>query len=274
MAEALKLREVQIGECGILKFIGDLCVKNKWNYALAYGTLLGAAREGKVIPWDDDVDIIMPREDYEKFRDYCLENANDISPFEIFDPRSTDGYPHNIVRISDSRTILEFDNEIDYGIGLFVDVYPFDEIGNDFQHAVKVLRKARRYASLCFLAGRKHYARDNTRSFVKQLIKLPAYAYAKHKGVSYFKRKIDKLVEQESKPGNLATCLSWAGGTKKEEIYNSSIFQTKPIDFEGLKLMAPADYDSVLRVTYGDNYLTPPPPAERFTHHTYQAYKK
>lgn len=270
----MSLRDVQIGECKVLRFIGDLCNRNGWRYSLAYGTLLGAVRHGGVIPWDDDVDIMMPRADYEKLRAFCLENKEALAPFEIFDPQFTEGYPHNIVRISDSRTVLEFDNEVDYGIGLFVDIYPFDELGNDFHRAVKVLGKARRYASLCFLAGRKRYGRDNTRSRLKQLVKLPAYAYAKLMGGRFFKNKINTLVDRERKPGTLSTCLSWAGATKKDEIFTTDVFETRLIEFEGSRHPIPVDYDSVLRASYGKNYLTPPPEADRYTHHTYKAYFK
>lgn len=82
------------------------------------------------IPWDDDVDIMMPRDDYQKLISYFKDNSEKLKPLELFSYYNNEKYPHMISRISDSRYILDVDNEADYGIGLFVDIYPMDGVGN------------------------------------------------------------------------------------------------------------------------------------------------
>ena len=154
----LSFREVQEASYSVLQHIDTICSDHSWTYFLAYGSLIGAYRDGGIIPWDDDIDIMMPRPDFDKFKAYFIEHSSELMPLKIFDHSVNKNYPHVIPRISDTRYKLVFENEKDYGIGAFVDIYPLDGVGNDKKEAERFCRKMKRLASLCFLSGRKNMA--------------------------------------------------------------------------------------------------------------------
>lgn len=185
MEEKLSFREAQLGAYEILKFLDELCRKHKFRYFLMYGSLIGAVRNKGIIPWDDDVDIMMPRKDYDQLISYCREHGDDIKPFVLFENSLNINYPHPIARMSDSRYRLDFENEKDYGLGLFVDIYPLDGAGNNIKGAHKLVHKSYRNASLCFLTSRKKFGVDNTKSKMKMALKVPAYLWANAFHVCY-----------------------------------------------------------------------------------------
>ena len=81
----LSIQEIHEGTLGILKKIIDICDKVGVNYYLAYGSLIGAVRHGGFIPWDDDLDIVMLRPDYEVFCQYCMKHERELYPFKLID---------------------------------------------------------------------------------------------------------------------------------------------------------------------------------------------
>ena len=129
----INFREAQLGAYEILKFLDKFCRENNLKYFLMYGSLIGAVRDKGIIPWDDDIDIMMPRPDYDRLIQICA--SKDIAPFKLFEKSLVSKYPHPIARMSDQRYKIDFENEKDYGIGLFVDIYPLDGVGNDFAKA-------------------------------------------------------------------------------------------------------------------------------------------
>lgn len=269
----LTFRESQLGAYEILKFIDEVCRKNNLTYYLAYGTLIGAIRNHGIIPWDDDIDIMMPRDDYERFVS-LFKKQNPILNFKLYDKRLIREYPHPIGRLSDVRYFLDFKNEKDYGLGLFVDIYPLDGLGNDIKYAKKIVHKTSKLASLCFLTSRKHFGRDNTNSLLKYIIKFPAYLVANSLGNDFFYRKLKKYTYMNSYDsskfiGDLNTSLDFK---KNNGFFSKKDFGTIEIDFEDGKYFAPSGYDEILKMLYGD-YMTPPPEDQRETHHDYVAYK-
>ncbi len=122
MREELNIRETQAVSLEILKKVADICEQNGLRYVLQYGTLLGAVRHKGYIPWDDDVDIMMPRPDYEALLAYFKEHASELDHLQFFEPRTCKDYPYMIGRISDDRYQIDMDNEKPYGMGVFIDV--------------------------------------------------------------------------------------------------------------------------------------------------------
>ena len=277
MTNKLTFREAQLGAYEILKFLDGLCREQKLNYFLMYGSLIGAVRHKGIIPWDDDIDIMMPREDYDKLIAYCGTNKEQLYPFKLFENSLIPEYPHPIARMSDMRYRIDFDNEKDYGIGLFVDIYPLDGVGNNLQKAKKMVRKSYNNASLCFLTSRKKFGIDNTTSWVRLIMKYPAFLWANLMGNKHYIEKADKYCRWYDYEGSKyvsGVAQPWREKAKENKnIYEKSWFEIMEAEFEGGKFYIPKEYDKILTMGYGD-YMTPLPEAQRQTHHTYDTYKK
>lgn len=271
--EKISFRDAQLGAYEILKFLDAFCRKNNLTYFLMYGSLIGAVRDKGIIPWDDDIDIMMPRPDYDKLIQIC--STENILPFKLFENSIVSEYPHPISRMSDQRYKTNFANEKDYGIGLFVDIYPLDGVGDDLKKAHKLIKKAYRNASLCFLTSRKKFGRDNTKSKIRMAVKFPAYIWANLLGNHHYIKKSIKLCKEysyeESKyVSGIAQPFRECNGENKN-IYLKEWFEVMETEFEGRKFYIPKGYDKILKMGYGD-YMVPLPENQRDTHHTYDTY--
>ena len=90
-----------------LEKIKEICDKEGFRYVLTWGTLIGAIRHKGFIPWDDDIDIMMPRPDHDKLMKYMSEHKDELKPLEVFNNDTCPNYPYMLTRISDSRYILD-----------------------------------------------------------------------------------------------------------------------------------------------------------------------
>lgn len=93
---------------------------------------------------------MMPRPDHDKLMKYMDEHKEELKPLEVFNNDTCPNYPYMLTRISDSRYILDVDNEDDFGIGVFVDIYVEDGAGNSKEEALSLMRKTHGYCSLIF----------------------------------------------------------------------------------------------------------------------------
>lgn len=130
----LSIKEQQEILLNILKQFHDYCEENELRYCLTYGTLIGAIRHKGFIPWDNDADVYMPRPDYEKF--FQLVQEKPITDYLQVASYRTDPKNHYVViRIYDTRTKVFFNylREQPEQMGLFVDIFAIDGIGEDYQ---------------------------------------------------------------------------------------------------------------------------------------------
>ena len=272
--EKVELRESQKISLEILNIISNICDEKGLRYSLIYGTLIGAVRHKGFIPWDDDVDIMMPRPDYEILLNY-LEEKKDIYPnLEVFNPNTNKDYPYMITRISDNRYIIDTENEKDCGMGVFIDIYPYDGLGNTNEEALKYGLKGDRLSSLCFLATREQYRWEKLNSTIKNVVKAPLYLFAKCIGKEYFQRKLQAL--GNVKPydeSEYIGCVVWLSGGDKDIFKREWFDELITVPYEEYSFKIPKAYDEVLSKTYGD-YMKLPPEEERIGHHFYKVYKK
>ncbi|WP_281522042.1 LicD family protein [Dubosiella newyorkensis] len=255
----------------ILIKIDEFCNKNNINYFLADGTMIGAARHKGFIPWDDDIDIIMPRPDYELFIKKfpgSYENLSLATPYDEFPL-------YYYVKVYDRRTLKI--EEIDYGIhkpfGIDIDVFPIDGESDRYDRFIKDFYKRKKILdTYCRIIA----YRDNRECSFKQKIKNIVVETWKKMFAPDIKDLIKKYNRLATKYDYNSSAyvgeLSVYGGKTsrhKKEIFNDYAL----VEFEGYKFRAPIDYKTYLTDKYGD-YMKLPPENERITHHNYKAYWK
>ena len=269
--EYLSMSEIQSVSLEILKKVSDFCDENHIKYFLAYGTLIGAIRHQNYIPWDDDVDIMMERPDYDKFLKLFREK-NETSYLELFTLEDNPNYPYNIARVSDSRYYIEVENEKPCGLGIFIDIYPLDGVGHTKEEALTTMKKTTKYPSLIFQSTRESYHLGNTKGFIRKVLKFPTYIFAHFIGKDFFIKKLNKIVSNFNYTESEYVAVAvWASRPK---FYPKEWFKDLiKWNFGKYEFYIPKCYDEVLRVSYGD-YMQLPPVEERIYQHLYKAYKK
>lgn len=271
MQEKVSLKESQEVAKKILDVVVDICNSFNLRYYLIYGTLIGAVRHKDFIPWDDDLDIMMPREDYNEFLKIVKKNPQLLKGLQLFDPTLNEQYPYMIGRVSDPNYRIIMENEKKYGMGLFIDIYPFDGLGNNLENAIKEGMKGDRLSSLLYQATRKKCKMEITTSLFRKVIKYPVFRISKTIGSRYFKKKIFKLEEKNHfsfDDSKYVGCLVWLSGGKKD-IFRSDWFgKGKKAYFGKRQYIIPSQSDKILKHVYGD-YMKLPPKKDRIGHHNY-----
>lgn len=252
----------------ILNKIHSFCVDNGIEYCLAYGTLLGAVRHKGFIPWDDDVDIVMTRENYNKF--IRTFNTNRADDYTVVSVENDEDYYMLAAKVYYKKTILRerIYNPID--IGVYVDVFPVDTLSNDYNTAKKTIDRIQRlYRPIMLMSIEK---RDD-RSFIKRVVYNCGMFILKFIDRRKQLVKINKVAQSYSAikdstySGAAATSIY---GVKEivESVWYKEIVE---MEFEGKMYYAPKEYDKILTHFYGD-YMTPPPIDKQITHHSFDAF--
>lgn len=274
MPKELTMQEIQAVSLEILKQVADLCEELNLRYFLAWGTLIGAVRHKGFIPWDDDVDIMMPRRDYDKLLAHL--SSHKLSNLTLFNRQTCPEYPYMISRISDDRYILEMENEESVGMGIFIDIYPMDGMGATLEDALAYGAYTDRMSSFCYQATRKHFAIETTTSTFRKLIKRPVFWYSKLIGKDKFQDNIENYMKKNPKDYDSSEWvgdLVWLSGGAREILKREWLDEYEMAPFEQYEFRIPKMYDPVLKQTYGD-YMKLPPEDERVGHHYYSAYRK
>ena len=260
----MKLREIHIEELkqiqlNILEHVHKFCEDNGVNYFLTYGTLIGAIRHKGYIPWDDDIDICMPRPDYDKFIKNFTSGRYNVKCFE-----KDKCFLSPFAKIDDNRTVLIEDVTVDNKQGVNIDLYPIDGIDNDIVllKTQKVLRK------LIFLKVMKF--RKN-RDIIKNIFL--AFAKLLLLGVSLnsiIKQMVKNAKKHDYNRSTQVTCVAIGD----LEPVNKQVFKKGVLaDFETTKFYVPIGYDEYLKSLFG-NYMKLPPEDKRVAHHNFKAYWK
>lgn len=263
----LTLQELKDVEFDILKVFVEFCKENNIKYYLSHGTLLGAIRYKKFIPWDDDVDLLIPREDYERM----LKLFKDTDRYKLFSYERNKDYRFPYAKLCDMNTRkVEFGQNNGVELGLDIDLFPLDYWDNDLERAKKEVKSIKRNLSFLLLAKSPKINEPNK---IKALIKRVLSVFCKIAGSQYFIKRIDKISKNPKCIGSkYRGCKAWCVYNERGIIPAEVFDETANIEFEGEYFIAPKDYDTYLTCLYGD-YLPEPPIEKQKTHHTFTAYK-
>lgn len=262
--KVISVEELKSIQIEILKEVHDFCFLKGLKYSLAYGTLIGAIRHKGFIPWDDDIDILMPRPDYE------ILKREFRHPVLVFTDRDVD--PNCYVtfgKIYNSRTIMHECTDYDSEYGVSIDVFPIDGLPNDTDEAINHYKKLSRLRKLLDF---KMVKVSTTRSVLKNLVliggKLLLFPL-KRKSLQDYVIKLKKKYRYED--SNYVAELSF--GTYKR-ILPKSVFESYILHrFENEDFFIIKEYDKYLTSVFGD-YMKLPPIEKRVSHHSFNAYWK
>lgn len=251
------LKELQTTQLKILVDVAAFCEKNKIQYFLTSGTLLGAVRHQGFIPWDDDVDIAMPRKDFERFlslssqlpSDYCCQST-----------RFDQNYPLAIVKVRNKNTIMKEPvmEHLDIEHGVWIDIFPIDKIKNERMlvfrgKCIEILNTV-----IGYKLGSRIISKHRTKIFCKIVGGF---------GVSNLDKMRDWFMKRdENKATNKVTNYVSNLGCKRLTFDKTVFFPPQKMVFEGHSFFVPADSDKWLTQAYGD-YMTFPPIEEQINKH-------
>jgi lipopolysaccharide cholinephosphotransferase len=256
----LSLKEIQAGEFDILAKFKEICEAHSFLYFLTYGTLLGAVRHHGFIPWDDDIDVFMPRDDYQAFITLYKKQQSAFGGLVLFHYSIQKNYPYPIARLSDTRFSINYENVKDYGLGLFLDIYPLD--GAQYGFSKKRLSNENRLAEM---AGFNKFI--PSKSKIKNILKFPVYLFSKAINLNRLLAKIDKLSQKNPYSRSEFVGCPW----DDLNAYPREWFcGNRSESFEGVLFSVPSNFDAFLRMVYGD-YMKLPPVEDRVGHHFYTA---
>lgn len=270
MRRELNIDEIHAVTLEILKKIDELAAEQDLTYYMAYGSLIGVVRHQGFIPWDDDLDIMMKRADYERFLEYCMVHENELYPYRLLSNRNNPNYPHMIARFCDTRYPVEVENEIQCGMSVFVDIYPLDGMGNDIKQLEKTITRSRRLVDMNFWVTRQKF--EVPKKWYRIPDKFVRYCYSKMKGKSYIQNELEKIGHMYPyEESRYIGVITW--GSDMMPFEKECFASTIRMPFETLEVPVPVDYKKVLEKAYG-NYMELPPLEKRCGQHNYHAYQR
>lgn len=268
----LKPEEIKRIELQLLLSFNELCIKQGWIYSITAGTLIGAVRHKGFIPWDDDIDVMMPRNDYNKFLRYCKEHK---TPFRVVSCELDKNYGALFAKISDQSTLIE-DDITDWSkvkMGVNIDVFPIDGLGDTLESANKNVNKNIFLNKLIIAKNWKRFTLSKTHALYYEPFRLFFYLLSRIVPMHTVIAKVNSSnQEMDFSSSKYAGCL--CGVYKAKTIMKTRDF-TDLVDlpFEGYSFKAIRKYDAYLRKSYGD-YMVLPKESERVEHHGVRAYYK
>ncbi len=263
----LSLQEIKQVELDILKVFHSFCVENNIRYFISHGTLLGAIRYKGFIPWDDDLDVLVPREDYDRLLTLFQDNER----YQLIAYEKNPDYCFPYAKLCDMTTRkVEGGYSNGMELGLDIDVFPLDNWDDDLEKAKQEVKRQQRNMFWLGLAKRQ---KPDSRHPLKRFVKGIVMAGCKLRGAKHY---LEKIIRGANKPEQKGS--RYMGGKAwnvygERDILPAEVFaEAIELEFEGEKFFAPVGYDTFLSSLYGD-YLPEPPVEKRKTHHSFKAYR-
>ena len=253
----------------VLREFISICKANNLVYFCCGGTAIGAIRHHGMIPWDDDVDVFMPRPDYDKFIQIAQNKLS--SDYELVTPYTYHDYPLYFAKLCNKHTTLMEEEDTPCIYGLFIDIFPIDGAPDDMDQARLMESKFRKIKNrLEAISTHNTFA-----EYISLLTKPKEWGRFVGKTFGFFfrnfyrKRHLGQLnaicYRYNYADSNIVAVYCGSYGPK-EVFPKSWLDGSVTFTYEGMEVSLPKGYDNYLRQYYGD-YMQLPPEEKRISHH-------
>lgn len=258
-----KLEMIKKIEMEMLKEIDRICKKYEIRYFLVGGSLLGAVRHKGFIPWDDDLDIGMMRDDYEKFRKVAPGELNEKYAYQSYLNEPDSHYIFDKVRLKDTWFSTKFSNKFDIENGLFIDILVYDKTSNSpaMQNwHIKWLLFWTQMINMVWSGLKKAHFGYRVFKHIQWLVKIPS--------LNWYHKRLEHCLKKYDRNPKCVYLLDGVGQNIRKGAFPASWFdELLMVPFEDMILPIPAGYDEYLRHWYGDSYMELLPLEKRFSGH-------
>ncbi len=264
----MTLREVQMMTLDIAKNVHEFCTRNNITYYLAYGSLIGALRHKGFIPWDDDMDLLMPRPDYERF---CKEYKSEKG-FKVISRITNKECYVPYARVCEMKRTYVHEDNIPWcneDTGVWIDIFPLDGAEEDFDIFKKRVNKIFNLNNYCFKWRNSKVPTSMVHGLYSKLkLVVKKILFSHYDPIDKYIRLLKKI-----ELGRTTKCMNLTAPQYKErEYFNISDFEsTVNVIFEGFKFKTMNGYDIFLKSPYG-NYMAMPPVEKRQNHSFHKNY--
>lgn len=273
MNKLLSMQEIRTLYIDMLDYLAKFCDDHKIKYYLAYGTLLGAVRHEGFIPWDDDVDIVMPRCDFEKFIKCFSEEQNGKSLYELQFHNTLSNYIYPYAKLRDIRTIKEpVDTNLRYvpEEGLDIDIFPLDGISNNMLKAYVKYKFTNILFHKIYLNLVHSIRLIKLNKFKQYFARFVLHLISPSRMASlFYKYYPDVCYDKCKEIGVMPLCNSLYEHLPKD-YYGEGMY----LKFENKEFRVPQNYIRVLEMYYGKDFMTPPPIENRASTHDSKIFYK
>lgn len=265
-----ELKEIQKIEKDVLSAIIDVCKQLQIEFFVIGGTTLGAIRHEGFIPWDDDIDIGMTRQNYMRF----IKEAPSLFPdkYCIQDPYSNQrtAYPYTKVRVEGTAFVEYSNRNVDMHHGVYVDIFPFDEVPDDEKLNIKQFKIAQRLSHLFVWrqSPDMYSAPNNITQYVKAFLRRIIFHCLRLVPYTFLLNSLDNVMTHYNGTGQSAVACLLFPRRKCEYGLKTTLFPLKSHLFEGMLVPVPNDYNTYLVTHYGD-WKKLPPLEQRYGHKPY-----
>ena len=256
-----ELRKIGLIQLEIMDEVHNICEEEQITYYMIGGTLLGAVRHSGFIPWDLDIDVGMPREDYERFKKICSKRLQ--YPYVYLDHTQCRTFfrPHAVISRMDTRISIKYDdvNPKLLDLGIYIDIFPLDNAPDDSklrQKQSERLLKIRKFKSIRIPYS---YSHKKWKRYAHYAVSAALFWIPVRKINQYQQDQMQKYRYQKTKCiCSMGSQYAYSKQCMDREIYGEPVL----LDFEGRKYYAPANYKAYLTQLYGD-YMKLPPEEKR-----------
>ena len=261
------LKQYQLGN---LLALDRFCKEHGINYSLAYGSLLGAIRHQGIIPWDDDIDVCLVREEYNKLiNEFPIQFE---SRYSLHSLERQQDYVRPYARLCDDTTLEAFQDNVHMPpMGIGIDIFPIDEVPEDEKEWLKFNKRRRR---LVWLYTKKAYVHwDKKQNLIHNLCAATFNGIMRVISFRTIAEKISQTAQGYHGTDSRYLFEACQGLVTQRRIPSSAFATYEPHPFEGHDIQIISGYHDYLSLTYGD-YMQLPPEEKRLAHHHSTAYTK